>query len=270
MVDLCEYLTVKSVDNPAGDIIEECAEFNGDLSRFVLVLEPDKVPLLKDWIRRNIRHNADHCIQMLDNDAKGTFNFLKRMRSIQDCTSEFVKDVGGIQEFIDKYSAITPAAITPEPEDTTAGTECDTASQEEEQCPPLESIDKEAATDQNSECDSENSVVSKKTVVEEIIHRKVSYVQDYDPELIGEISEGDIAASLEKLRELNDKIALGGLNPKFVLTNNDLEEVYRKVYTYPPEVFKSFILAYLKSVNSETERFRVSAVMDDFMKFIEG
>ena len=105
-------------------------------------------------------------------------------------------------------------------------------------------------------------------VTKKVIHKTVTRVMDYDPKLIDLISEGEIAESLRKLKDLNAKLALGGLDPDLVLSNQDLEDVYRKVYTYPPDVFKAFILAYLKSVNSETERFRISAMIDDFVKFI--
>ena len=112
--------------------------------------------------------------------------------------------------------------------------------------------------------------MKKEVVIEEhVTHRRVKTIQEYDPNLIEEISDGQISESLVKLRELNARIALGGLDPDLVLNDDDLEEVYKRIYTYPPDVFKSFILAYLKSVASETERYRVSAVMDDFLSFIE-
>ena len=282
MVELCRYLSVSDASSSTGAVIEQCGEFNGELGDFALVLEQDQVPLLKDWIARNIRHNADHCVQMLDNDAKATFNFLKRMCGIQSCTSEFVKDAGGIQEFLDEYSArIAPAVAAAEPDEPPKPAEpvaTPVAPAEPVAAPmePVESAEPVAAPVATAEpvvpvVQPASPVVQSRTVVqEEIIHRKVSEVQDYDPALIESISDGQIAESIAKLKALNDQIALGGLDPKFVLSDSDLEEIYKKIYTYPPEVFKSFILAYLKSVNSETERYRISAVMDDFMKFIEG
>lgn len=289
MVELCRYLSVSNASSSTGAVIEQCGEFNGELGDFALVLEQDQVPLLKDWIARNIRHNADHCVQMLDNDAKATFNFLKRMCGIQSCTSEFVKDAGGIQEFLDEYSArIAPTVEPAEPAELSEPAEpaepvatpvapaepvATPVAPDEPVATPVEPVEsaESVAAPVEPVVQPASPVVQSRTVVqEEIIHRKVSEVQDYDPALIESISDGQIAESVAKLKALNDQIALGGLDPKFVLSDSDLEEIYKKIYTYPPEVFKSFILAYLKSVNSETERYRISAVMDDFMKFIEG
>lgn len=271
MIDLCEFLTVKPKDSAVGTVIEECSDFNGELNNFVLVLEPDKIPLLKDWIGRNVRSHSDHCIQMLDSDARGTFNFLKRLRSISSCTSEFVLDAGGIQGFIDKYSILKVCEPEPEPEPEPE-TEPEPEPQECSFTHASEPTSDPATVQVQPQVipDPEPEIHSKTTIQQEIIHRSVTNVMDYDPNLIDSISDGQIASSLAKLKELNDQIALGGLDQRYVLSDADLEEVYKKIYTYPPEVFKSFILAYLKSVNSETERFRISAVMDDFLDFIKG
>lgn len=298
MVDLCEFLTVKRTDaDITGFVVESCGDFNGDLSQFCLVLEPDKIVILEDWIRRNIRNNVDHCIMMLKDDPSSTFGFLMRVRDIQSATGEFVSELGGIQEFLDKYSGPksddseedrgVSELPNDEPEPAESSDESEPAESSDEQ-EPTESSDEPVAieggvTCENEKCteifDSQESteesgtaeVTHTETIVEEkIIHRTVRTIMDYDASLIEDISDGQIADSLEKLKELNDKIALGGLDPKYVLTDNDLEKVYRKIYTYPSEVFKSFMLSYLKSVNSETERFRISAVMDDFLKFVKG
>lgn len=292
MVDICEYLEVQGKNNPSGVVIEECGDYNPALSDFVLVLGPHKIEPLKAWIKRNVKNAQDHCINMLDADPRTTFSYLMRTRNLSECTSEFVHDAGdSIQNFIDKYAGVanvTMAAapeVAPEVAPETAEAEQVPESEEEPQ-EVAKSAEEETTADSNpvtEETTADQSfsqpelpaeppeqIVKKEVVIEEhVTHRRVKTIQEYDPNLIEEISDGQISESLVKLRELNARIALGGLDPDLVLNDDDLEEVYKRIYTYPPDVFKSFILAYLKSVASETERYRVSAVMDDFLSFIE-
>lgn len=306
MIDICEFLDVSDVKKPSGQVIENCEDYNGALKDFVLVLEPDRISLLETWIKNNVRMMQDHCIEMLKNEPKSTFKYLMHMRNLSECTSEFVSEAGGIQQFLDKYRR---KLSTPQ-EETTASAE-DASSDDAEEAhqehteEPVE-ITKEDSKEAFSDAPTETPTVIKEHVItreddymdasadhsdatevteikenvpttdvtpevivtKKVIHKTVTRVMDYDPKLIDLISEGEIAESLRKLKDLNAKLALGGLDPDLVLSNQDLEDVYRKVYTYPPDVFKAFILAYLKSVNSETERFRISAMIDDFVKFI--
>ena len=251
----------------------------------------------------------DHCIEMLKNEPKSTFKYLMHMRNLSECTSEFVSEAGGIQQFLDKYrrKLSTPQEETSASAEDASSDDVEEAHQEHAE-EPVE-ITKEDSKEAFSDAPTETPTVIKEHVItreddymdasadhsdatevteikenvpttgttdvtpevivtKKVIHKTVTRVMDYDPKLIDLISEGEIAESLRKLKDLNAKLALGGLDPDLVLSNQDLEDVYRKVYTYPPDVFKAFILAYLKSVNSETERFRISAMIDDFVKFI--
>ena len=309
MIDICEFLDVSDVKKPSGQVIENCEDYNGALKDFVLVLEPDRISLLETWIKNNVRMMQDHCIEMLKNEPKSTFKYLMHMRNLSECTSEFVSEAGGIQQFLDKYrrKLSTPQEETSASAEDASSDDVEEAHQEHAE-EPVE-ITKEDSKEAFSDAPTETPTVIKEHVItreddymdasadhsdatevteikenvsttgttdvtpevivtKKVIHKTVTRVMDYDPKLIDLISEGEIAESLRKLKDLNAKLALGGLDQDLVLSNQDLEDVYRKVYTYPPDVFKAFILAYLKSVNSETERFRISAMIDDFVKFI--
>lgn len=309
MIDICEFLDVSDVKKPSGQVIENCEDYNGALKDFVLVLEPDRISLLETWIKNNVRMMQDHCIEMLKNEPKSTFKYLMHMRNLSECTSEFVSEAGGIQQFLDKYrrKLSTPQEETSASAEDASSDDVEEAHQEHAEEPveitkrgfkrsfsdaPTEtptvikehvitreddymdaSADHSDATEvteikENVPTTGTIDVTPEVIVTKKVIHKTVTRVMDYDPKLIDLISEGEIAESLRKLKDLNAKLALGGLDPDLVLSNQDLEDVYRKVYTYPPDVFKAFILAYLKSVNSETERFRISAMIDDFVKFI--
>ncbi len=309
MIDICEFLDVSDIKKPSGQVIEDCEDYNGALKDFVLVLEPDRISLLETWIKNNVRTMQDHCIEMLKNEPKSTFKYLMHMRNLSECTSEFVSEAGGIQQFLDKYrrKLSTLQEETPASAEDALSDDAEETTQEHTE-EPVE-ITKEDSKEASSDVSTETPTVIKENVItheddymdasadhsdatevteikenvsatgttdvtpevivtKKVIHKTVTRVMDYDPKLIDSIAEGEIAESLRKLKDLNAKLALGGLDPDLVLSNQDLEDVYRKVYTYPPDVFKAFILAYLKSVNSETERFRVSAMIDDFVKFI--
>lgn len=309
MIDICEFLDVSDIKKPSGQVIEDCKDYNGALKDFVLVLEPDRISLLETWIKNNVRTMQDHCIEMLKNEPKSTFKYLMHMRNLSECTSEFVSEAGGIQQFLDKYrrKLSTPQEETPASAEDALSDDAEETTQEHTE-EPVE-ITKEDSKEASSDVPTETPTVIKENVItheddymdasvdhsdatevteikenvpaagttdvtpevivtKKVIHKTVTRVMDYDPKLIDSISEGEIAESLRKLKDLNAKLTLGGLDPDLVLSNQDLENVYRKVYTYPPDVFKAFILAYLKSVNSETERFRISAMIDDFVKFI--
>lgn len=309
MIDICEFLDVSDIKKPSGQVIEDCEDYNGALKDFVLVLEPDRISLLETWIKNNVRTMQDHCIEMLKNEPKSTFKYLMHMRNLSECTSEFVSEAGGIQQFLDKYrrKLSTLQEETPASAEDALSDDAEETTQEHTE-EPVE-ITKEDSKEASSDVSTETPTVIKENVItheddymdasadhsdatevteikenvpttgitdvtpevivtKKVIHKTVTRVMDYDPKLIDLISEGEIAESLRKLKDLNAKLALGGLDPDLVLSNQDLEDVYRKVYTYPPDVFKAFILAYLKSVNSETERFRISAMIDDFVKFI--
>ena len=309
MIDICEFLDVSDIKKPSGQVIEDCEDYNGALKDFVLVLEPDRISLLEIWIKNNVRTMQDHCIEMLKNEPKSTFKYLMHMRNLSECTSEFVSEAGGIQQFLDKYrrKLSTPQEETPASAEDALSDDAEETTQEhtEETVEITKEDSKEASSDVSTEtptvikenvitheddymdASADHSDATEVTEIKEnvpaagttdvtpevivtkkVIHKTVTRVMDYDPKLIDSIAEGEIAESLRKLKDLNAKLALGGLDPDLVLSNQDLEDVYRKVYTYPPDVFKAFILAYLKSVNSETERFRISAMIDDFVKFI--
>ena len=309
MIDICEFLDVSDIKKPSGQVIEDCEDYNGALKDFVLVLEPDRISLLEIWIKNNVRTMQDHCIEMLKNEPKSTFKYLMHMRNLSECTSEFVSEAGGIQQFLDKYrrKLSTPQEETPASAEDALSDDAEETTQEhtEETVEITKEDSKEASSDVSTEtptvikenvitheddymdASADHSDATEVTEIKEnvpaagttdvtpevivtkkVIHKTVTRVMDYDPKLIDSIAEGEIAESLRKLKDLNAKLALGGLDPDLVLSNQDLEDVYRKVYTYPPDVFKAFILAYLKSVNIETERFRISAMIDDFVKFI--
>lgn len=291
MVDLCEFLEV-SKSNTNDIVIEQCEKYNSALQDFVLVLEQNQIPVLEAWIRKNVKNTSEHCIKMLENNPASTFSFLMRMRGLDNCTSEIVCNAGGIQQFIDKYSSRgvskpaeepmveesmvekpiveEPAATEPVVQESITEEPVVKEPVAEPAVPQLQEKEQIASPLQAQVKKTEPEIERHVTIQEELIHRHVRNVMEYDPDLIDEITDGQIAASVAKLKALNDNITLRGLPPEMVLSDSDLKCIYDKLSAYPESVFKDFILAYLKSVTSESERFRISAVMADFLDFVVG
>lgn len=277
MIDICEYLTVCDSNDVKGVVIENCGDYNAALSDFVLTLEEHQIPQVKDWILHNVKMNQQHCITMLEHNAETTYKFLMSYRKLDNCTAEIVQDAGGIQQFIDKYTKIQ------RPENSASGAQ---ESSVADNINPTEELNEEYSDNDVSTNGEGNSVsqeehhsyeedqsacaeIPPKTIIQrEVIHKQVREVIDYNPDLIDNITDGQIVESLKKLEALDARIALDQLDPDDVLSDADLNIIYDKIYKYSPDVFKAFILAYIKNISSETQRFRVSSVINDFLNFL--
>lgn len=70
MIDICEFLDVSDIKKPSGQVIEDCEDYNGALKDFVLVLEPDRISLLKYGLKImyvQCRIIALRCLRMSQN-----------------------------------------------------------------------------------------------------------------------------------------------------------------------------------------------------------
>lgn len=165
MIDICEFLDVSDVKKPSGQVIENCEDYNGALKDFVLVLEPDRISLLETWIKNNVRMMQDHCIEMLKNEPKSTFKYLMHMRNLSECTSEFVSEAGGIQQFLDKYrrKLSTPQEETPASAEDALSDDAEEAPQEHMEEPA--EITKEDSKEASSDVLTETPTVIKEHVI---------------------------------------------------------------------------------------------------------
>lgn len=81
-------------------------------------------------------------------------------------------------------------------------------------------------------------------------------------------TEGDILSLVAKLRDMNNRIALDDLDPDKVLTKSEFAQVATYLDTVSPSIIKAFILHELDNVSTETDRIRMSAVLDKLSTFI--
>ena len=97
---------------------------------------------------------------------------------------------------------------------------------------------------------------------------EVKEFQEYNPELLLEISDENFNRTLEILTQLSEKFNLDGLDPKFILEQEDLDKVYDQLLKYPSSVFKAFILDLVKGEKKPLALCRITVLLDDFVNFV--
>lgn len=305
MLELCEMFSVYPTNSiPDGFIVEDCGEYDAALAGLSIVCRQHEISNVRDWIQNNTVSNVDHVLHTFDRAPERILKYVSSFKHVNSYTEEMVQDVGGIQAFLDKYAAtplakqvskdskpvqaeseipeFEPMDLPPinlsksEPEDPILAGEMAARKSDEmtELFPSLENssdmqIEKHVIPVQPTQPNPTTQAPVQRVVTEIVeVKKEVHNIQEYDPALIKDISDGDIAASLDHLRELNSQIALDGLNPDLVLSDSELDRAYTKLEAYPPTVFKGFILSLLSNVSTEVERFRVSSVLDDFATYV--
>lgn len=81
-------------------------------------------------------------------------------------------------------------------------------------------------------------------------------------------SEGQILNMLQHLKDLDDRICLDSLNPDDIMTDNELQQSMVYLDTVAPSVFKAFLMQEVESVKTESDKIRVSAMLNKFSGFL--
>lgn len=284
MFEICEHLSVCRKDMFLdGFIVEDCAGFDEVLDGIIIVCREHEMENVKAWIRGNMRTNAEHCLKMFEKNPAKVLEYICVSKGISCYTEEMVKSLGGVQEFLDKYAAAAPvsqgpAARPPAVENVDGDTGVGDGSGwfGSYMNPPVESAAEEPAGQVQKEqagqaCEEPSPPVFTRTEVEVVnvkVKKKVYEIQEFDPNLIEEITDEHILDSLAKLRQLNSQIALDGLDPDLVLDDDRMKRAHEMLEAYPPAVFKGFLLNMITGVCNNIERMRVSSLLDDFATYI--
>ena len=83
-------------------------------------------------------------------------------------------------------------------------------------------------------------------------------------------TEGQILNLLIHLRELDSRVALEGLNPDYIMTEEELQASVEHLEEFSPSIFKAFFLRSVQSAKSETERIRCSQLIDQLLDFLQS
>lgn len=86
-----------------GIIVENCDEFDGVLSDYVIVCQEYNIDAVKKWISENVKSNVEHCLKMFLNKPEKIMKFILVSKGCKSLTMYFVQKCGGIQGFLDKY-----------------------------------------------------------------------------------------------------------------------------------------------------------------------
>ena len=224
MIDICEFLDVSDVKKPSGQVIENCEDYNGALKDFVLVLEPDRISLLETWIKNNVRMMQDHCIEMLKNEPKSTFKYLMHMRNLSECTSEFVSEAGGIQQFLDKYrrKLSTPQEETSASAEDASSDDAEEAHQEHAE-EPVE-ITKEDSKEAFSDAPTETPTVIK----EHVITREDDYMDAS--------ADHSDATEVTEIKENVPTTGTTDVTPEVIVTKKVIHKTVTRVMDYDPKL----------------------------------
>lgn len=113
--------------------------------------------------------------------------------------------------------------------------------------------------------DSEQSIVNVGQRCEHCIYDKDGVFKGF--------TEGQRLTMLNKLHELDKEIALGTLNPEYVLNKDELDEAKVLLESYSSGAFKSFFIHYVELVRlhgSEADFMRISNLLDEFITFAQS
>lgn len=103
MFNYTKCLKVTQRINNDSIIIEHCGDIMADLNGLYVVLLEDGIPVIKDYIFTHLRRNAQHSINMLDNNPSLVLKMLLSIDSevrSNSYTALFLRDAGSIQSLI--------------------------------------------------------------------------------------------------------------------------------------------------------------------------
>lgn len=289
---LCKFFdAVCEKDFSEGYLIERCAEVDNELSDYVIICTESKAAQLKEWARENLGEKFTMFEKQFLVNSQKAMVFIKVLYKIDSFTSDFVDFVGGKEEFFRLYGEIKQLEKPKEAEEVTQETSIfdDLADEESEVAAEealgvgeesTEAVVKELMTAiDESVTETKESNESTEVVVDEFTTEESGLLQteksvcprpcifNTDGSFKG-FTEGEIVSMLSLLNELDSRIALDTLNPKYILTANEMKEALPTLDMIAPSVYKAFIMHMVSGCTDETERIRVTVLLDKLSTYI--
>ena len=293
---VCNYLDVERIDSRTdGFVVEECGEYDNSLSDLVIVCREHRIANVKEWACSQMGNKATLFERQFKINPTKAMTFVRLKLRIPSFTEELVNQAGGTERFKELYD-VKPIGILSKPEETTEENSVivgESVAQSEsipevpvqevsvqevpvQEVPVQEvsvqevSIQEEAVREASIQKEavpgeSEQGTISTYLAVHPQCHTTCIY--NTDGTFKG-FTEGQILTMLEHLHALDKRIALDSLNPKYVLSAEELEEASKFLDSISPSVFKAFILYEASQAESETDRIRISAILDRFSSYM--
>lgn len=304
MFIVCSYLDVERKDHRTdGFVVEECGKFVPELDGCVIVCREHRENSVTEWARNNMESKYTLFEKQFAANKSKAMRFLATKGGIISYTLEMVEQAGGLDAFKEAYhlnhvpgievEVMTEEKPPMQEEEINSGfSTMDVGnvtfpehpkdfieSISHEQKPPIEISTEETKTDREFQIFAEEIMGQSEipTVARECKEEGPSIQFEahhcpsnciYNPDgTFKAFTEGQILNLLQHLKELDQRIALGSLNPEYVLTEEELLEADRLLDTISPSVFKAFLKFMTQNTATEMDRIRVSSVLDEFTAF---
>lgn len=283
---LCKFFdAVCEKDFSDGHLIERCAEFDNELNDYVIICTESKAAQLKEWARENLGDKFSMFEKQFSVNSQKAMVFIKVLYKIDSFTKDFVDFVGGKEEFFRLYGDVKQ----PEPEEVaepltqTKSVFDDLADSEEEPIAESEETLKELMTAIEEPKTEEETKEKPSESVEQpsdgLVMDEMKLLQtekqvcprpcifNMDGSFKG-FTEGEIVSMLSLLNELDSRIAIDTLNPKYILTADEMKEALPTLDMIAPSVYKAFVMHMVSGCTDETERIRVTVLLDKLSTYI--
>lgn len=308
MFIVCNYLDVcKKDDVRDGFVVEQCSVYDKSLESLVVVCREHRISNVLDWAKTNMGTKYPMFEKQFGINKTKAMCFIKAKGGIKSFTEELVISCGGLEAFKKMFMVEGPEVDFVEPESveeaepavvetTTEPVTSATAMPKSVAEPsPVTVVEQPKVESSPVDAPVTSQIVTPIPVVEpevrtfdteyrnasfsgtdeferrdeqkeeKVCHRDCIY--NADGSFKG-FTEGDILSLVAKLRDMNNRIALDDLDPDKVLTKSEFTQVATYLDTVSPSIIKAFILHELDNVTTETDRIRMSAILDKLSTFI--
>lgn len=82
-------------------------------------------------------------------------------------------------------------------------------------------------------------------------------------------SEDNIEAIARDVKRMDERIALGSLDPNEILTEDELIKATECIEDFGPNIFKQFVLSICKQVENDADRVYVSGLIGRFLEYVK-
>lgn len=306
MFIVCNYLDVcKKNDVRDGFVVEQCSVYDKSLESLVVVCREHRISNVLDWAKTNMGTKYPMFEKQFGINKTKAMCFIKAKGGIKSFTEELVISCGGLEAFKKMFMMESPEVDFVEPEsveetepavmETEPVTSTTVMTESVTEASPTPVVEQPVVESSPVAAPVTSQIVAPVSVVEpevrtfdteyrnasfsgtdeferrderkeeKVCHRDCIY--NADGSFKG-FTEGDILSLVAKLRDMNNRIALDDLDPDKVLTKSEFTQVATYLDTVSPSIIKAFILHELDNVTTETDRIRMSAVLDKLSTFI--
>lgn len=271
MKGFCSFLSViplKEAEN-RGDVyvVENCNVYDAELT-LAVVLEHSKIDAIKRWVKEEHEVIGNYVCEALDaGDLQLACVVLQGNEKIEYFTTEFVKECGGIQEFINRYGApVNPIVFS------------DDSTEDKKDEEPLDSFDDSSVNDLSpkeytEDVEAVEIQVDRNEEVTAIVG-SASESNDVMIELPKEIAGRSTSIPFNSLvdlanfiNEASETLEKSEFSDSYILQRDSLGYAVEYVDKFSPTFLKEFMKNYVESAESDTDLIRITKMLDSLVNY---